>query len=226
VDPAYLARRSQLISPQATLPHVAAGTPPGAERARAAALPQEEHGTSHIVAIDREGEAVSYTSTIESAFGSGLMVGGFYLNNELTDFSFVPERNGAPVANRVEGGKRPRSSMAPTLIYGPDRRLRLAIGAAGGATIIAQVAKAIIGLIDWHLSAQQAIALPVLFAPGDTVFVERDTALEAMIPALRALGHGDVQPRDPAYKANAIERVGDRWLGAADPRSEGAALAQ
>src|SRR5205085_1598702 len=84
-----------------------------------------------------------------------------------------------PVANRVEGGKRPRSSMSPTIVYGPDGRVRLAVGAAGGATIIAQVAKAIIGVIDWKLSAQEAIALPVLYAPGDTLYVERGTAMEA-----------------------------------------------
>jgi gamma-glutamyltranspeptidase/glutathione hydrolase len=104
--------------------------------------------------------------------------------------------------------------------------VRLAVGAAGGVTIPAQVLKAIIGVIDWHLTAQQAIALPTIFAPGgDTVFVERGTALEAMIPKLQALGH-QVQVRDPSFKANAIEWVGGRWVGAADPRSEGAALAE
>jgi gamma-glutamyltranspeptidase/glutathione hydrolase len=159
-------------------------------------------------------------------FGSGLVVGGYYLNNELTDLSIIPTRNGKPVANRVEGGKRPRSSMSPTLVFAPDGKLKAALGAAGGATIIVQVAKAIVGMIDWGLPAQQAIALPTLFSPGDTVYVERGTALEAMIPALRALGHRDVQAREPGFKANAIERVGDRWVGAADPRSEGAAIAE
>ena len=117
--------------------------------------------------------------------------------------------------------------MSPTLVYGPDGGLRLAIGAAGGTTIPAQVLKAIIGVIDWRLSAQDAIALPVIFAPeGDTVFVEKGTALEAMIPALLALGHNSVIAREPGFKANAVERVGNRWLGAADPRSEGAAVAE
>jgi gamma-glutamyltranspeptidase/glutathione hydrolase len=154
------------------------------------------------------------------------MVGGYYLNNELTDFNIVPDRDGVPTANRVEAGKRPRSSMAPTLIYGPDGQLRLAIGAAGGATIPAQVAKAIIGVLDWGLPAREAIALPVIFAPGgDVVFVEKGSAQEAMIPALVALGHRQVIAREASFKANAIERVGDRWRGAADPRSEGAAVA-
>jgi len=118
------------------------------------------------------------------------MVNGYYLNNELTDFSIVPQRDGRPVANRVEPGKRPRSSMAPTILFGPDGKVRLAVGAAGGATIIAQVAKAIIGVIDWDLSAQDAISLPVIYAPGGSVvMVEKGSAHERMIPALAALGH-------------------------------------
>ena len=140
-------------------------------RVTCAPVQQPERGTSHFVAVDRWGDVASETSTIESGFGSGLMVNGYYLNNELTDFSFVPEKDGCPVANRVEGGKRPRSSMSPTIVYGPDGRVMLAVGAAGGSTIIAQVAKAIIGVIDWHLSAQDAIALADdLSRPGDTVY--------------------------------------------------------
>ena len=117
--------------------------------------------------------------------------------------------------------------MSPTIVWGPDGRVRLAVGAAGGATIIAQVAKAIIGVIDWKLSAQQAIALPMLFAPGDTVYLEKGTFLEPMAPQLRALGHAKIDYRPPmTFKANAIERVGGRWVGAADPRSEGAAVGE
>jgi gamma-glutamyltranspeptidase/glutathione hydrolase len=226
MDPTYLASRSALISPDRTMANVTAGNPPGAPKVTCAAAPVEERGTSHFVAVDSAGNVASETSTIESPFGSGLMVSGYYLNNELTDFNLAPDKNGCPTANRVEGGKRPRSSMSPTIVWGPDGHVRLAVGAAGGVTIPAQVLKAIIGVIDWHLTAQQAIALPTIFAPGgDTVFVERGTALEAMIPKLQALGH-QVQVRDPSFKANAIEWVGGRWVGAADPRSEGAALAE
>jgi len=132
--------------------------PPGAP-VRARGMVSLEKGTSHFVAVDRWGNVASETSTIESGFGSGLMVNGYYLNNELTDFSFVPTMDGLPVANRIEGGKRPRSSMSPTIVYGPDGRIRLAIGAAGGATIIVQVAKAIMGVVDWKLSAQEALGL-------------------------------------------------------------------
>lgn len=221
-DPAYLAQRSLLIDPTKTNALVTAGIPPGAATlSRADPAPQAEHGTSHFVVVDRSGAAVSYTSTIESAFGSGLYVGGYYLNNELTDFAMAPEQGGRPVANRVEGGKRPRSSMSPTLVFGPDGKLRLAIGAAGGTTIPAQIAKAIIGVIDWQLSAQAAIALPVLFVQGDALIVEQGSALEPMAPALQALGHGQVTVRAMPLKANAIEVVGGRLVGAADPRSEG-----
>jgi gamma-glutamyltranspeptidase/glutathione hydrolase len=223
-DPAYLAARSALISPERAIEKAVAGRPPGAPRVTAAAA-IEVPSTSHMAAADSAGNVASLTSTIEGPFGSGLAVNGFYLNNELTDFSLVPETDGAPVANRVEGGKRPRSSMSPTIVYGPDGRIRLAVGAAGGATIIAQVAKAVVAVIDWDLSAQEAIALPVLFAPGDTLLVERGTRLEAMIPALQALGN-KAAPMAPGFKANAIEWVAGGWRGAADPRSEGVALAQ
>jgi gamma-glutamyltranspeptidase/glutathione hydrolase len=224
IDETYLASRSRLISPAAAILHVEAGTPPGAEP-RTAAPAAEVPSTSHFVAVDSAGNVASYTSTIEGPWGSGLTVNGMYLNNELTDFSFAPSQNGAPVANRVEGGKRPRSSMSPTIVYGPDGRVRLAIGAAGGPTIIAQVAKAIIGVIDWNLSAQDAIALPQIMGIGDRVTLERGTTLEAMAPALIALGQRVVVV-ESGYKANAIERVAGRWVGAADPRSEGAWVAQ
>jgi len=223
-DPAYLAERSRLISPDRAIAHVEAGTPPGVAR-RAATPAAAEAGTSHFVAVDSRGNVASYTSTIESVFGSGLTVNGMFLNNELTDFNFTPAIDGAATANRVEGGKRPRSSMSPTIAYDSRGRVRIAIGAAGGTTIIAQVAKALIGVIDWDLSAQDAIALPQIMGLGDRVTIERGTRLEAMIPALQALGQHPVIV-EPGYKANAIERVGGRWVGAADPRSEGSWVAQ
>ncbi|MBV9882319.1 MAG: gamma-glutamyltransferase, partial [Sphingomonadaceae bacterium] len=223
-DARYLAARSALLSPGHALPSVAAGNPPGAVR-RTQAPSGEVPATTHFVVVDNTGNVASYTSTIEGPFGSGLTTGGYFLNNELTDFSFVPERDGAPVANRVEGGKRPMSSMSPTIVYGPDGRVRLAVGAAGGPTIIAQVAKALIGVLDWHLSAQEAIALPQIMGWGDRVTIERGTWLEAMIPQLQAMGQ-QVVVVPAGYKANAIERVNGRWVGAADPRSEGTWLAQ
>ena len=228
IDRQYLAARSALIDPAKSLPHVSAGVPPGAEGLSRADPPlAQEYGTSHIAVIDRDGNAVTYTSTIESAFGSGLMAGGYYLNNELTDFDMQPELGGRMVANRVEGGKRPRSSMSPTLVFGPDGKLLLVVGAAGGVTIPAQVIRAVIGVLDWNLSPQQALALPVIFAPGiETVFVEQGSSLEAMIPALIALGHANVQSRALPLKGNAIAVSGGMLLGGADPRSEGVALSE
>jgi gamma-glutamyltranspeptidase/glutathione hydrolase len=225
--PDYLTARSQLIAADRTMADASAGQPAGASLALADTLTLDVISTSHFVAIDRQGGAATLTSTIESSFGSGLMVNGYFLNNELTDLSIVPERGGKLVANRVEGGKRPRSSMAPTLVYSPDGKLRLAIGAAGGATIPAQVVKAIIAVIDWDLSAQEAIGLQTIYAPGgNTVFVEKGSGLEAMIPALQALGHADIQIREPSFKANAVEVVGGRLVGGADPRSEGRAVSE
>ena len=221
-DPAYLAARGNLISPDSTMPAVAAGTPQGIALAPPDGDEPEEHGTSHFVAVDDWGNAISYTSTVEGSFGSGIMVGGYYLNNELTDFSFSPEANGQLVANRVQGGKRPRSSMAPTLVYDKSGHLFMTVGAAGGSTIPVQVARALIGVIDFGLPVDQAIDLPVLFAPGDALAVEKGTWLEAMIPRLEALGHGQVSARGLPLKTNAAVHTASGWVGAADPRSEGA----
>jgi len=224
IDPAYLAARSELISAERTMAHAVAGTPSGAP-ARLPVPAGERAGTTDLVVADRAGNVVEVTTTIESIFGSGLSVDGTMLNNELTDFDIVPEKGGWLAVNRVEGGKRPRSSMAPTIVYGPDGKVRLALGAAGGPTIIAQVAKAIVAVLDWKMSAQDAIGLGLLFSPGDTAIVEQGTALEPLAPALRALGH-KVQVAPLGLKANAIERVGGRWVGAADPRSEGVAMSE
>jgi len=225
MDPAYLAKRSALISMDRAIPSVTAGHPAGAPKMVCTTGPVQERGTSHFVAVDSEGNVASETSTIEDIFGSGLMVSGYYLNNELTDFNIIPDKDGCLTANRVQGGKRPRSSMSPTIVYDRQGRVRLAVGAAGGPTIPAQVLKAIIGVIDWHYSAQQAIALPVIFAPGDTVYLEKGTFIESMTPQLQAMGH-TVQTRPPGFKANAVEWVDGHWAGGADPRSEGAAVSQ
>jgi len=222
LDPSYIARRSALISPTSTIAAPTAGNPAGAAPCTApSAIP--EHGTTDMAAVDALGNVAEVTSTIESIFGSGLTVDGIMLNNELTDFDIVPDRNGCPAANRVQAGKRPRSSMAPTIVYGPDGKVRIAIGAAGGSTIIAQVAKALIGVIDWHMSAQDAIAMGLIYAPGPGGAIERGTQLEPMLPALTQLGEG-LRVAPMGLKANAIEQVGGRWRGAADPRSEGVAM--
>jgi gamma-glutamyltranspeptidase / glutathione hydrolase len=217
--PDYLAARSALIAQDRTMEAVAPGNPAGAPP-RVRATVSEPAGTTSMVAADRKGRVVEVTSTIESPFGSGLTMSGIFLNNELTDFDIVPEKDGYLVANRVEGGKRPRSSMSPTIAYGPDGTVRIAVGAAGGSTIIAQVAKALIAVLDWKMSAQDAIALGLIYTPAPGGVVEQGTQLEPMLPALAALGER-LRPAKLGLKANAIEWVDGRWVGAADPRSEG-----
>ncbi len=226
LDPAYLAARSALISDKATMDSAAPGKPAGATDRFAMARPIPENGTTHFAAVDRWGNAASYTSTIESAFGSGLMVGGYYLNNELTDFNLDPNRDGKATANRVEAGKRPRSSMSPVVVYGPDGHLRLIAGAAGGYTIPPQVIRVIIGTLDWNMTARDAITQGIVMPAPGALAVEAGTPLAAMVPALQALGHAKVVAVPMRLKANAIEWVpgsaGGHWVGAADPRSEGA----
>ncbi|MEO5866991.1 MAG: gamma-glutamyltransferase [Sphingomonas sp.] len=222
LDPRYLAARSALISPDRSIGTIAPGRPAGAPP-RIHVPAQEVAGTTDLAVADRQGNVVEVTTTVEGVFGSGLSVDGTVLNNQLTDFDIVPDKDGYLVANRVQGGKRPRSSMAPTIVYGPDGKVRLAVGAAGGPTIIAQVAKAIVGVIDWHLSAQDAIGLGLVFAPGPMAYAEKGTQLDAMMPAFKSLGER-IALAPLGLKANAVERVGGRWVGAADPRSEGVAL--
>jgi gamma-glutamyltranspeptidase/glutathione hydrolase len=187
-------------------------------------MPQPESGTSHFVAVDRNGDIAAWTSTIESFFGSQLIANGVILNNELTDFSFTPDRNGAPVANRVEPGKRPLSSMSPTIVYDAQGTPIFTVGAAGGKTIIMQVAKALIAHFDWGLSAQDSIALGFEFFDRDGLVLEQGSTLEAMQAPLERMGH-KVSISRFGLKANAAERKPDgHWVGAADPRSPGVSL--
>jgi gamma-glutamyltranspeptidase / glutathione hydrolase len=220
----YLKSRGALIKADATMPKAPAGMPKGA-KPRTMAPGSEVPSTTHFAAVDAAGNVASLTSTVEGSFGSSLVAGGMVLNNELTDFSFEPSEKGALVANRVQGGKRPRSSMSPTIVYDASGKPILAIGAAGGMTIPAQVAKAIVGVLDWKLPVGDAIALPQIYVNDDLVVVEagaQGERLVAMIPALQKLGHKVVSFPLP-LKANGIERVGTGWRGGVDPRSEGVA---
>lgn len=222
IDPGYLAQRSQLIDPARAAATVAAGTPANIRVTHADGDEPHENGTSHFSAADASGTMVSYTSTIESGFGSGLMSGGFYLNNELTDFSRTPEVGGKPVANRVEGGKRPRSSMAPMVVWDPQGRPFMVVGAAGGATIPITTSRAIIGAIDFGLDAHGALKLPFLMNMGETAtLVERGTWLEGAIAQFTALGHKGLVAREAPIKGNALLRIGGVWQSARDPRMDG-----
>ena len=218
IDPDYLGSRSALIEAGAALGTVTAGIPEGAPTAAADGNEPEEHGTSHFAVVDADSTMVSYTSTIEGAFGSGLMAGGFFLNNELTDFSRSPVVDGKLVANRVEGGKRPRSSMSPTVVWDPEGKPFLAVGAAGGSTIPVQTARAIIGAIDFQLSADEILGLPFVMAFGDRLLLEKGTWLEDRADVFRSLGHRQVFLREAPVKGGAVLRTAAGWKAARDPR--------
>ena len=227
LDPTYLALRAALIDPARAGGKREAGTPPGAGAGpRPSGTAAESPSTTHLSVVDGNGNAVALTSSIEFAFGSGLMVRGFLLNNQLTDFAFVPERDGVPVANRAGPGKRPRSSMAPTLVFDPQGRLALALGSPGGSRIICYVATTLIALIDWRLDAAAAVAMPHLCNRNGATELEAGTAAADLAPALEARGH-EVAVRDMNSGLHVIAAAwtaGERRLsGAADPRREGAA---
>jgi gamma-glutamyltranspeptidase/glutathione hydrolase len=162
------------------------------------------------------------TSTIENAFGSRVMVRGFLLNNELTDFSFVPEQDGRPVANRIEPGKRPRSSMAPTIAFDRAGAVRIVLGSPGGASIINYVVKTLVGVIDWELNIQEAISLPNFGSQNGPTLLEQGTVLEALAEPLEALGH-EVRITKLTSGLHGITRFPFHWVGGADPRREGIA---
>ncbi|MFJ3371251.1 gamma-glutamyltransferase [Pseudomonas sp. NPDC086251] len=228
VDPAYLASRAALIG-ERSLGTAKPGTPPGIQVAYAPDRSPLRISTSQVVAVDDEGGAVSMTTTVESAFGSHLMVQGFFLNNQMTDFSFIPEENGQKVANRVEPGKRPRSSMAPTLIFDRQSGEFLAtLGSPGGSQIIEYVAKTTVGLLDWNLDAQTAINLPNFGSRNAPTELEQGQFSPALIQALKDKGHS-VNEIDMTSGTQAIVRVKDAQgkaslEGGADPRREGEAL--
>ena len=217
IDPGYIAQRSQLLDPAKRI-DAKPGTPKGAPLARADGDEPQENGTSHFSVADAAGNVISYTSTIEGAFGSGLMFGGFYLNNELTDFSTAPAKDGKPVANRVEGGKRPRSSMAPTIVFDAAGEPYLIIGAAGGPTIPVQTARSIIGVIDFGMSAKDALALPLIMGFGSSVIIEEGSTLAAQQDAFKAMGHSKIRMSKPPLKSNALLRTDTGWEVAMDPR--------
>ena len=228
LDPVYLAARAAAIDPARAAGAREAGAPPGGDRAaRRRGETAEAPSTTHLGAVDRDGNAAAMTSSIEFAFGSALMTRGFLLNNQLTDFAFHPERDGAPVANRVAPGKRPRSSMAPTLVFDERGRLSLALGSPGGSRIICYVATALIGILDWGLDPQAAAAMPHWCNRNGPTELEAGTPLAGLAPALEARGH-EVRVRDmnSGLHIVAVRRgpQGRRLLAGVDPRREGAAF--
>lgn len=227
VDPDYLSERAKLLAGDDALPEVAPGAPEfdhaGAEPNWADDASIELPSTSHISIVDGYGNVLSMTTTIENGFGSRLMTNGFLLNNELTDFSFRTHRDGVPIANRLEPGKRPRSSMAPTIVM-QDGKPVLAVGSPGGSRIIGYVAKTIIAWADWGMDVQQAVALPHAVNRFGTYDLEEGSAAAELAEPLEALGY-KVNLRDLTSGLHVIE-IGDTLKGAADPRREGIALGE
>lgn len=223
LEGAYLTGRAQLLSPDRAIGAPQPGNPRRFGPPLASQPPQPEGGTAHMSILDAEGRAVSMTTTVESPFGAHVVVRGFFLNNQLTDFSFLPEMEGRPVANRVEGGKRPRSSMSPMLVF-QQGQLEAVAGSPGGARIIGYVAQALVAMLDWNLDPQAATALPHVGALNAMSEVERGTAAAGLAPALIARG-APVETREMNSGLNLIriQRQGEarRLLGGTDPRREG-----
>ncbi len=224
LDPDYLHERAGLIRTERALTEVHPGEPgTRTEIENIEFTPEaDEQGTSHFSLVDADGNLLALTSSNEAPFGSRMLSQGFVLNNQLTDFSFSPEIAGIPHPNAVAGGKRPRSSMAPTMVFDSAGQPRLIIGSRGGSRIIGYVVKTLIGVLDWNLDVQDAIALPNALDRGLGLELEAGTGLEALAPALETLGHNvSVVPMTSGL--HGIERTDGGWRGGADPRLDGVA---
>ncbi len=224
LSPGYLTGRARLIGDR-PMKVARPGQPEGMRTSLAPMPDQPEYGTSHISIVDARGHAVALTTTIENAFGSRQMVRGFLLNNELTDFSFTPrDAQGNLVANRVQPGKRPRSSMSPTLVFDKATgQLVMVGGSPGGAFIIHYIAKILWGTLHWGLNMQQAIDLPNFGSANNLILLEGKGFPAVIVEALEARGH-DVQEMDMTSGLQAIQRIPGGYFGGADPRREGVVM--
>ncbi|MCY9820440.1 gamma-glutamyltransferase [Aeromonas media] len=222
LDKGYLAERGRLIG-ETSMGVAQPGTPPRA-LARGQDATPELPSTSHVSIVDGDGMAVSMTSSIEDGFGSRLMVNGYLLNNQLTDFSFTSmDAAGLPVANRVEPGKRPRSSMSPLLVFDKQsKQLEMSLGSPGGSAIINYVGKVLLGTQDWGLNLQQAINLPNFGSRNGPTELEQGRTPEAVIQGLKARGH-EIVLSEQTSGLQGVQRNASGWFGAADPRREGVA---
>ena len=219
----YLRERAGLVHAERSMVRAPHGTPPGAPAALGADATVEAGGTSHLSVVDARGNAVSMTSSIESQFGSRIFVHGFLLNNQLTDFSFLPEEGGRPAANRLEPGKRPRSSMAPSLVFAPEGGLRMVLGSPGGGAIINYVARVLVATLDWRFDIQRAISAPNMGSRNRQTEIEKGTALEGIAAALSALGHPVAAIPMTSGLQGIVAGLGG-LTGGADPRREGVVL--
>ncbi|WP_194439842.1 gamma-glutamyltransferase [Vibrio fluminensis] len=223
LDPDYLADRARLIKSGKALDQVEPGNPPWNQRiAQADDQSIELPSTTHIVIVDKQGNIISMTSTIENGFGSRVMSNGFLLNNELTDFSFASHKNGYPIANRVEPGKRPRSSMAPTIVM-KEGKPYMALGSPGGSRIMGYVAQTLIAHFEWGMDIQQAINMPRMLNRFGSYDLEQGTDAEKLKPALEEMGY-KVDIRDLNSGLQGVVFTEGQMIGGADPRREGIVL--
>ncbi len=224
LSPNYLYGRTQLIDVNRDMGRAEAGDPWSDEALpRAPDLTEDVPGTSHFAVVDAAGNAVTMTTTVESVFGSNVMAGGMFLNNQLTDFSFEPQRGGHPVANAPAPGKRPRSSMAPIMVFDAEGELFALVGSAGGSRIPLYVVQAVIALVDWDMTMQEALDLPHFGNRNGATELETGTELEALVPALEALGH-PVRTTVMNSGTHGIRIHEGRMDGGADLRREGVVL--
>lgn len=222
INTAYLHRRAEGIAPDKEWRRARAGNPYGDANISIGSN-MEQPNTSHFSIVDKEGNAVSMTTSIEFMFGSGLMVGGFLLNNQLTDFSFSPTQNRYPVPNRVEPGKRPRSAMSPTMVFDKEGDLEVVVGSPGGSRIVSYVAQTLVGVLDYGLNIQQAINLPKITNRNDYTALEKGTPIVELEAPLKALGH-QVKVIDLNSGLHGIQIKSGKIIGGADPRREGVAV--
>lgn len=224
LDKDYLRSRARSIHPFKDAGSAEPGVPPGAAaQDKAADAGLVEYGTSHLAIVDANGNAVSMTTSVEQRFGAHIMAGGFILNNQLTDFSFRAQKDGKPVANRVEAGKRPRSSMSPTLVLDEDGGFHAAIGSPGGSRIITFVTQTLIGLLDWDMTMQEAIDMPHALNRNWTTELEEGGGLEETAAALERMGH-EVKVQKLNSGLHGIQRIGGKLDGGADKRREGVVI--
>ena len=224
----YLRERATLVSVQRAKPSIAPGDPWEYQNSTAADtlgkdMTDDVAGTTHFVVVDGEGNVVSLTASVESVFGSTRIAGGMFLNNQLTDFSFQEtDDQGNKIANRIEAGKRPRSSMSPTIVLDQDGEFLMATGSPGGNSIIAYTAKTLVGVLNWKLSAQEAVNLPNMVARGDKVRIEKDRASPAIIQGLRDYGYTVKESAGENSGLSVVVRLPNGQLqGGVDPRREG-----
>ncbi len=222
LDKNYLKSRAALIDRKKALKKVEAGKFAETKNLTFNNAAVELPSTTHLSIVDDEGNAVSFTSSIEYFFGSALMVDGFLLNNQMTDFSFLPEINGKPIANRIEPNKQPRSSMTPTFVFDQNDKLLMVVGSPGGPRIIQYTLRTILSVLDWKLDVQKAISMPNYVVLNDVVELEKNTAITKLQKPLKKMGH-QVLIKDLTSGIHAITIENDGVKGGADPRRDGVA---